>query len=397
MWPHFLGELDVASEMNQAAKEFRMRSTRRRFFATAGTLAAGTYFASPALADSTPEVHWKLTSAFRPNLDFIFGAASTFGQALSDMTDGHFTVSILPVGEIASAIDALDSVAEGKADCAHTALSYSWNKNPSYIFGAGAPFGMNARQHAAWLQDGGGSGLINELLAQRNLLAMPLGDTGAQMAGWFRKEIRTVSDFTGMKIRIGGFAGKVLETRGAIPVNLPGDQLVDALSNGSLDAFEWAGPYDDEKFGRSSDRTAGPIAKVAPYYYYPGWWKGDMQLHLIAAADKFVALPKPYQASLKAAAALANGTVRAKYDAANPGALKRLVIGGAQLRLLPQEVLEACYQTANDLYGQLSVASPEFKKLADSYMAFRADEYLWWQVAEYSFDNFMIRERRAKG
>ena len=121
-----------------------------------------------------------------------------------------------------------------------------------------------------------------------------------------------------------------------------------------------------------------------------------MQLHLVVAKDKFEALPKAYQAALRAAAAIANASVLAKYDAANPAALKRLVVGGAQLRLFPQDALEACYKTANDLYAQLGADNPKFKKIADSYMAFRADEYLWWQVAEYSFDNFMIRERRSK-
>ena len=227
-------------------------------------------------------------------------------------------------------------------------------------------------------------------------MALPLGDTGAQMAGWFRKEIRTPADLTGLKVRIGGFAGKVFQALGAAPVALPKDAIIEALSKGRLDAFEWVGPYDDEKFGELKDGVREPISKVAPYYYYPGWWKGDMQLHLVVARDKFLGLPKPYQASFRAAAALANGSVRPKYDAANPGAVKRLVVGGAQLRLFSQEVLEACFRKATELYAELTEQNPNFKTIADSYMAFRADEYLWWQVAEYSFDNFMIRERRAK-
>jgi TRAP-type mannitol/chloroaromatic compound transport system substrate-binding protein len=360
-------------------------------------MAAGAAVAAPALAETSPDVRWTMTSAFQPGLDLIFGGAQTFAQALSDMTDGHFTVTIHPPGDIALAVDALDAVAIGKADCAHTALAYSWNKDPAYAFGTGAPFGMNARQHTAWLQEGGGSGLIDELLSDRSLIAVPLGDTGGQMAGWFRKEIHRVSDVSGMKVRIGGFAGKVLETLGATVISVPKDGILDALSKGSLDAFEWVGPYDDEKFSGNPEGGPGPISKVAPYYYYPGWWKGEMQLHLVVAKDKFSALPKSYQAALRAAAAVGNESVRAKYDAANPGALKRLVIGGAQLRLFPQELLEACYKSSNDLYAQLSQDNPRFKKIAESYMAFRGDEYLWWQVAEYSFDNFMIRERRAKG
>jgi len=174
------------------------------------------------------------------------------------------------------------------------------------------------------------------------------------------------------------------------------DAIYPAFESGSLDAMEWVGPYDDEKFGDRKEGDKLILSKVAPYYYYPGWWKGGMQLHLIVDREKFDALPKPYQAAFRAAAALTHSSVQAKYDASNPGALKRLVVGGAELRLFPQDVIEACYKTANDLYAQLGADNPKFKKIADSYMAFRGDQYLWWQVAEYSFDNFMIRQRRGK-
>ena len=368
-----------------------MEGSRRHFFAAS----AFTLIAGPAVAQTRPEIRWTLTSAFQPRLDLIFGAAQSFAQALSDATDQGFQISITKPGEIASAVDSLDAVAEGKADCAHTALAYSWNTEPAYVFGSGVPFGMNARQHFAWLQEGGGSDLINEVLAPRNLLAIPFGDTGGQMAGWFRKEIRRASDFVGMKVRVGGFAGKVFETLGAIPVSMPKENILAALSTGALDGFEWIGPYDDERFGKNDDGTGEPISKVAPYYYYPGWWKGGMQLHLVVAKDKFDGLPKSYQAALRAATAASNASMRAKYDAANPGALKRLVVQGAELRLFPQDAMEASYKAANELAARLAATNAAFKKLADSYGAFRADEYLWWQVQEYSFDNFMIRERRS--
>ena len=373
-----------------------MAAGRRQFIVGLGAAAAGAGIAAPALADTTPNVQWKLTSSFPTSLDLIYGGAETLANAVSDMTDGRFTIKLSPPGEIAPALEALDAVADGRADCAHTALSYYWNKNPSFIFGSSTPFGMNARQHAAWLQEGGGGALIDDFLAERKIVALPAGNTGGQMAGWFRSEIRSPADFKGLKLRIGGFAGKVFQTLGAEPVTTPKDEIYAALESGALGGFEWVGPYDDERFGDKPDGTKQPISKAAPNYYYPGWWKGGMQLHLAVAKDKFDALPKSYQAALRTAAAAANASVLAKYDAANPGALKRLVVGGAQLRLFPQDALEACYKTANDLYAQLSNDDPNFKKIANSYMAFRADQYLWWQVAEYSFDNFMIRERRSK-
>jgi TRAP-type mannitol/chloroaromatic compound transport system substrate-binding protein len=373
-----------------------MAAGRRQFIAGLGAAAAGAGFARPALADSTPNVQWRLTSSFQPSLDLIYGGGETLASTLSDMTDGRFTLKLSAAGEIAPALEALDAVADGRAECAHTSLSYYWNKDPSYVFGAATPFGMNTRQHAAWLQEGGGGALIDELLADHKAFALPAGNTGGQMAGWFRKEIRSPADFSGLKLRIGGFAGKVFQTLGAEPVATVKDEIYSALESGALDGFEWVGPYDDERFGNRPDGTQQPISKVAANYYYPGWWKGGMQLHLVVAREKFDALPKSYQAALRAAAAAANASMLAKYDAANPGALKRLVVGGAQLRLFPQDALEACFKTANDLYAQLSSDDPKFKKIADSYMAFRADQYLWWQVAEYSFDNFMIRERRSR-
>jgi TRAP-type mannitol/chloroaromatic compound transport system substrate-binding protein len=373
-----------------------MTSGRRQFLRGLGLAAAGATLASPAVADSAPDVEWRLTSSFVPSLDLIYGGAETLAKTVSDLTDGHFTLKISPAGEIAPAGEALEAVTDGKADCAHTALAYYWSKDPSFIFASSTPFGMNARQHAAWLAEGGGGALIDEFLADRKVFALPAGNTGGQMAGWFRKEVHGPDDFKGLKMRIGGFAGKVFQTLGAEPVALPKDQIYSALEAGTLDAFEWVGPYDDEKFG---DRKEGPkqvISKVASNYYYPGWWKGGMQLHLVVSKEKFDALPKSYQAALRAAAGVANASVLAKYDAANPGALKRLVVGGAQLRLFPQETIEACFKTATDLYGELGADNPNFKKIADSYLGFRSDQYLWWQVAEYSFDNFMIRQRRAK-
>jgi TRAP-type mannitol/chloroaromatic compound transport system substrate-binding protein len=379
-----------------AVGENSMRAGRRQFLTGLGFAAAGGAMASPAIADPAPDVEWRLTSSFVSSLDLIYGGAETLSKAVLDLTDGHFVIKVAPAGEIAPALEALDAVADGKAECAHTALAYYWGKDPSFVFASSTPFGMNARQHEAWLSEGGGGDLIDEFLADRKVFALPAGNTGGQMAGWFRKEIRTPQDLTGLKVRIGGFAGKILQTLGAEPVAMAKDGIYGALEGGTLDAFEWVGPYDDEKFGDRKDGVRQVVSKVAPYYYYPGWWKGGMQMHLVVSKDKFDALPKPYQSALRAGAAIANASVLARYDAANPGALKRLVVGGAELRLFPQDVMEACYKTANDLYGQLSADNPRFKKIADSYLAFRSDQYLWWQVAEYSFDNFMIRQRRAK-
>jgi len=373
-----------------------MSNSRRRFLAGLG-LAAAAPIASPAIAQSAPDVRWRMTSSFTPALGLIYGGAETLKRVLSDLTDGHFQIDVAPAGEISPALEALDAVIAGKAECAHTSLSYAWKTDPSLIFAAGAPFGMTARQHAAWLAEAGAP-LIDEALAEHRLAAFPAGETGAQMAGWFRKEVRGAADLNGLKMRVGGFAAKVFLTLGAEPIALAKDAVYGALEAGTLDVYEGVGPYDDERFGTAKDGQPLVLSKVASNYYYPAWWKGDMQLHLVVAKEKLDALPASYQAALRAACGAANAEMIEKYDAANPGALKRLVIGGAQLRLFPQDLLEACYKTADQLYAELGAENAKFKKLSDAFFAFRADQYLWWQVAEYSFENFMIRARRsAKG
>jgi TRAP-type mannitol/chloroaromatic compound transport system substrate-binding protein len=174
---------------------------------------------------------------------------------------------------------------------------------------------------------------------------------------------------------------------GLVPQQIAGGDIYPALEKGTLDATEWVGPYDDEKLG---------FYKVAKYYYYPGWWEGGTTNHLLVNLQKFNDLPKSYQAILKAAAAYANVTEQASYDARNPAALKRLVANGTQLRPFSQSVMEACLKASNEVNAETAASNPAYKKVLDSLQAYRNDEYLWWQVAEYTFDSFQIRAR-ARG
>ena len=259
--------------------------------------------ATPALADPAPDVEWRLTSSFVSDARSDLRRRGDASARRSPTSPTAISRSrFRPPARSRPRSRRSTPSPTGKAECAHTALSYYWSKDPSFIFASSTPFGMNARQHAAWLAEGGGGELIDEFLADRKVFALPAGNTGGQMAGWFRKEIRGPQDFAGLKMRIGGFAGKVFQTLGAEPVVLPKDAIYGALESGTLDAFEWVGPYDDEKFGERKDGPKQAISKVAPNYYYPGWWKGGMQLHLVVAKDKFDALPKAYQAALRAAA-----------------------------------------------------------------------------------------------
>jgi TRAP-type mannitol/chloroaromatic compound transport system substrate-binding protein len=368
-------------------------SDRRKFLggaavATAGAaVTAASSFPKPAIAQSAPELKWRLTSSFPKSLDTIYGAGEVFAKAVADMTDNKFQIQVFAAGEIVPGLQAADAVTNGTVEMCHTVAYYFVGKDPTFAMASAIPFGMNYRGQNAWLSAGGGQELLNEFFTKFNLHNITAGNTGAQMGGWFRKEVKTVADMNGLKFRIGGFAGRVVQKIGVVPQQIAGGDIYPALEKGTIDAAEWVGPYDDEKLG---------FYKVAPYYYYPGFWEGGPALSVFVNKAKYDELPASYKAALKAAGDVATVVTQAKYDALNPTALKKLVAQGAQLRPFSMEILEACYKAANEVYAETSAQNADFKKIYDSYVAFRNDQYLWWQVAEYGYDTFMIRAR-AKG
>ena len=246
------------------------------------------------------------------------------------------------------------------------------------------PFGLNARLMNAWLYEGGGNDLLNTFYAKHNLYGMPGGNTGTQMGGWWRKEINSLADMQGVKMRIAGLAGRVVEKLGVVPQQIPGGDIYPALERGTIDAAEWVGPYDDLKLG---------FYKVAPNYYYPGFWEGGPCVHFFVNLQKWQELTPEYQAILTNAAVYANTDMQAKYDARNPVALRELIAGGAQLKPFPADVIEAAYDAANQIYDEISAENADFKTIIDSVKAFRGEGYLWWQVAEFTYDSYMIRNR----
>jgi TRAP-type mannitol/chloroaromatic compound transport system substrate-binding protein len=360
---------------------------RRQFMKVAAAGAAATAVASPAIAQSSPEVKWRLTSSFPKSLDTIYGAAEVFSKSVSDATDGKFQIQVFAAGEIVPALQAADAVQNGTVECCHTAPYYYVGKDPTFAFGTAVPFGLNSRQQNAWFYHGGGMELLNEFFKKYNIYSIPGGNTGTQMGGWFRKELKGPQDLNGLKMRIGGLAGRVLQKLGSVPQQIAGGDIYPALEKGTIDAAEWVGPYDDEKLG---------FNKVAPFYYYPGWWEGGAALHFFINSAKWAELPKNYQAIVTSAAGLANVDMQAKYDARNPAAIKRLAQGGAQLRPFSPEIMDACQKASIELYAEISKENAEFKKVHDAYMSFRNDQYLWFQISEFTYDNYMIRSR-AKG
>ncbi|CAO3354746.1 ABC transporter substrate-binding protein [Azospirillum melinis] len=352
---------------------------RRSFLTSAGVGVAASTLAAPAIAQSQPEIHWRLASSFPKSLDTIYGAADTIAARVAAATDGKFTIRPFAAGEIVPGLQVLDAVQNGTVECGHTASYYYVGKDPTFTFDATVPFGLNARQQNAWIYNGGGMALLREFFDGYGVMNFPAGNTGVQMGGWFRKEIKTVEDLKGLKFRIGGFAGQVLAKLGTVPQQIAGGDIYPSLEKGTIDAAEWIGPYDDEKLG---------FNKVAKYYYYPGWWEGGLNVSLLVNKQQWEQLPKQYKAVLEAACFEANLTMNAKYDAENPAALRRLVAGGAQLRPFPREVMEACYKAATELYDETAKTNPKFAKIYEPWKKFRDDEYLWFRVAENSFDNF---------
>jgi TRAP-type mannitol/chloroaromatic compound transport system substrate-binding protein len=361
---------------------------RRQFLGVAGAGLAASAIAAPAIAQSSPQVKWRLTSSFPKSLDTIYGACEIFAKAVAEATDNKFQISTFAAGELVPGLQAADAVGNGTVEMCHTASYYYVGKDPTFSLFTAQPFGLNSRMQTAWMEIGGALDLANAFYKKYNFLAFPAGNTGTQMGGWFRKEIHTPDDLKGLKFRTAGFNGQIFSRMGAVPQQIAGGDIYPALEKGTIDAVEWVGPYDDEKLG---------FVKVAKFYYYPGWWEGGAMLHNFINIDKWNALPKSYQAIVKAASAQAHNWMGAKYDAANPGALKRLVGAGAQLRPFPQPVMEASYKAALATYDDVSAKNPEFKKVYDNMVAFRNDEYLWWQVAELGFDAFMVRTLARRG
>src|ERR1700737_4900093 len=374
---------------------------RREFLQAAGVGLTASAVAAPAIAQSMPELKWRLTASWPKSLDTLYGGCEYFARRVAEMTDNRFQIQVFAAGEIVPGLQVLDAVQNGTVEMGNTALYYYWGKDPAFTFGTALPFGLNSRQMNSWLRFGGGSELLDDLLKNFNCVGVAAANTGAQMGGWFRKEIKTVDDLKGLKFRVGGFAGTILAKLGAVPQQLAANtgaqmggwfrkeiktvddlkglkfrvggfagtilaklgavpqqlaagDIYPALEKGTIDAAEWVGPYDDEKLG---------FVKIAPHYYYPGWWEGCGGSHNLINLAKWNELPKIYQSAIQVASGDAFGWVIGKYDFVNPPALRRLVSQGAILHAFPQPVLEACYKAASETYADLSKTNPHFKKL----------------------------------
>jgi len=353
---------------------------RRGFLTAAGLGAAGSVLAAPAIAQSMPEIRWRMPSSFPKSLETIYDTAENVSRRVAEATDNRFQIRVFAPGEIVPGLQVMDSVQAGTVEAGHSSSYYYVGKDPTFAFDTAMSFGLNTRQHMAWMSAGGGRAQLRELFESYNIHAIPLGHTGAQMGGWFRKEIKTPADLKGLKMRIGGFAGQVIAKLGVVPQQIAGGDLYPSLERGTIDAAEWVGPHDDEKLG---------LHKVAKFYYYPGWWEGAAQITGMFNLAEWRKLPKSYQAILEAACAAATTDMLGLYDTLNPAALRVLVGRGTQLRTFPREVMEACYKAAQELYAETSAKNARFKTVYESWKAFQNEQNMWFRVAENTYDQFM--------
>ncbi|AVO43548.1 TRAP transporter substrate-binding protein [Simplicispira suum] len=353
---------------------------QRRSILLSSGVAAATLMAAHTSAQAQPAIRWRMTSSFPKTLDTLFGTSEFVCRRVSEMTDEKFQIQLFAPGELVAGNAVLDAVGKGVVDAGHTASNYYTGKDPSFAFDSVVPFGMNSRQQSAWMIMGDGKKLMRNLFKEQNIYNVPCGNIGTQMGGWFRKEIKTVADLKGLKIRLPGLGGDVMAKLGALPQQIPGSDIYPALERGTIDAVEWIGPYDDEKLG---------FNQVAKYYYTPSWWEGGGQCSMYVNLDKWNELPKEYRAVFEAACAEGQAYMQAMYDTLNPPALRRLIAKGTQVRPFSNEIMTSAYAAAESIYEEISAKNPRFKEIYDNWKAFRNSQIQWLGVAERRFDNMM--------
>ena len=358
---------------------------RRSFLKRAAVGATVGAVAAPALAQANPTVNWRLTSSFPKSLDTIFGTSEFFAKRVSALTGGKFNIRVFAPGEIVPALQVVDAVQAGTVEMGHTAGYYYFGKDPAFCFDTVIPFGLTARQQTTWMLQGGGMPLMREFFKDYGIVNFLGGNTNTQMGGWFRKEIKSVNDLKGLKMRIAGMAGRVMAKMGVVPQQVAGGEIYQSLEKGTIDAAEWVGPYDDEKLG---------INKVAPFYYAPGWWEPCAQLSFYVGTKAWESLPKEYQAAFECATVEAHTQMSSEYDARNPQALARLQKSGTKLRFFNKAIMDAAYKASMEVFDEESAKNPKFKKIYEPWKRFQADINTWYSVGEVPIQNYILSQKK---
>ena len=346
--------------------------------AGAAALGGGLAACAPSPAGRTaPALHWKMVTSWPTNFPGLGTGAVALAERITAASGGRLTVTVFGAGELVPAFDVFDAVAGGVAEMGHSA-SYYWRaKSPAAPFFCAVPFGLNAQEMNAWLYEGGGLALWRELYAGFGLVPFPAGNTGVQMAGWFRKPLDSLASLKGLKMRIPGLGGEVLSRLGAEPVSVPGPELFDALESGQIDAAEWLGPYNDLAFG---------LHRAARHCYYPGWQEPGPVLECTVNQAAWDSLPADLQAIVDACCRATNDTMLADFTRHNQDALDLLVREhGVELRQLPDDVLLALRRAADRVLDELAASDVHARRALDSMRAFQAKSRAWHAVSEAAY------------
>ena len=325
------------------------------------------------------QFQWKMITTWPKNFPGLGFAAENFARSVEKMSSGRLTVRVYGAGEIVPALGVFDAVSEGVVDAGHGAAYYWKGKVPASVFFTAVPFGMTAQETNGWLHYGGGLALWQEAYAPYNLVPMAGGSTGVQMAGWFNKEINSIADLKGLKMRIPGLAGEVFAAAGGTAVTIPGGELYTSMQTGVIDSVEWVGPYNDKSLG---------FHQVAKYYYYPGWHEPGSILEFVVNKESLEALPEDLQAIVRYASRAANQDMLDEYTARNNAALQSLVDEhGVQLRRLPDDVLLALWQGTQTAMQELVESDPMAAKVYASYSEFYKGVRNYHHISEQAYLN----------
>jgi TRAP-type mannitol/chloroaromatic compound transport system substrate-binding protein len=352
---------------------------RREFIkkASAGSFVAGSMVTAPAIATGAEKFKWKMVTTWPKNFPGLGTGANYLANLISEMSGGRIQVKVYGAKELVPEFEVFDAVSRGTAEMGHGAAYYWKGKLEAAQFFASVPFGLTAQEMNGWLYHGGGMELWEQAYEPFNLVPAAAGNTGVQMGGWFNKEINSLNDMKGLKMRIPGLGGEVLKRAGGTPVNLPGGELYTALQSGSIDATEWVGPYNDLAFG---------LYKAAKYYYYPGWHEPGPTLEAIINKTALTKLPKDLRSIVLNACKVANLDMLAEYTARNNAALHTLVTKHkVKLRQYPDDVLARLRQLSDEVVAELAAKDPLAKQVYDSFRVFRDQVMEWHKVSEQAY------------
>ena len=336
---------------------------------------------NPPINLELPSVRWRMATSWPKSLQILFEGADILCQQVNKMTNGRFVITPYAAGELTGGLKVLEAVQNGTVECGHTASYYYLEQSIALAFGTTIPFGLTASQQNSWLYYGGGLEAMQQIYRDLGVINFPGGNTGTQMGGWFKREVNNINDFKGLRMRLPGLGGKILKRLGSEIVLLAGDEIFLALEKGDIDAAEWKNPHADQVLG---------LHKVAPLYYYPGWWEPGTSYEFQINLQEWEKLPKEYQEIFQAAAADANLKMLAKFNSVNGKVLERLMLSGTKLLPFNEQILQASYNAAFAMYEEIASRNSQFRNIYEQWKIFRGHIYSWNKVNEVAFADLKV-------